>query len=175
MSQTAPRATFSVTLTAEDYLRAAGVASLSGGRLRTVWVGFLLCTALTVTMAGALIAYPLAAVLVMLGGGVIALTTLCLMQYAFTRKTAQDYRLFSAVFSTVQVTLWEDTLEYRGEHAVRKEGYALFSRLVESRALFVLLREDGTFLAIPKRDMPEDGRAAAFLQLTFSRKYKRTK
>lgn len=168
-----PRAVCSVAVTAEDYASAARIASLNGGRLRTVWLGFVLCTALTVTVAGSLLAYPWAAIGLLLGGGVIALTTLCLLRYAFKRTVARDYTVFAATFPTADVILWEDTLEYNGEFCQRKEAYALFSGLAESRTLFVLQREDGTFLAIPKRALPADGAAADFLRFTFARKYRK--
>ncbi len=170
-----PRAVFSVSITEEEYLRAARVASRNGGRLRVVWTGFVLCAALTLTVAGALAAYPWAALWLCAVGGTIALVTLCLMRYAFLRTAARDYRVFSAVFSTTEVTLWEDTLEYSGTSCCRKEAYALFSRLVENETQFLLLRDDGTFLLLPKQAFPTDGHAADFLRVTFARKYRRTR
>lgn len=168
-----PRAVLTVTVTAEEYAAAARLASLGGGRLRTIWVGFLLLAALTLTVASSLLAYPWAAGLLLLGGGVIALTTLCLMQYAFGRTTARNYAVFSATFPTMEVVLREDTLTYGSDACQRTEAYALFSWLTESRSLFVFRREDGTFFVIPKRAIPADNRAAEFLRFTFARKYKK--
>ncbi|MBE6757671.1 MAG: YcxB family protein [Ruminococcaceae bacterium] len=176
MAQSAsPRAVFSVAVTVEEYTAAARIASLGGGRLRTAWVGFVLLAALTLTIAASLAAYTLAAIGLLLGGGVIALTALCLMQYAFGRTVARNYTVFSATFPTAEVVLWEDMLEYNGAYCRRNEAYALFSRLVESRTLFVLQREDGTFLVIPKRALATTDNAADFLRLTFARKYRKTR
>ncbi|MBE6768352.1 MAG: hypothetical protein E7549_05500 [Ruminococcaceae bacterium] len=166
-----PRAVLTATVTAQDYAAAARIASQNGGRLRTAWVGFVLAAALTLTVAGSLLAYPWAAVLLLLSGGVIALTALCLMRYAFDRTTARNYDVFCATFPTVEIVLWEDTLEYKSERCQRNEAYARFSRLVETRTLFVLQREDGTFLAIPKA--ATDSRTEEFLRFTFARKYKK--
>ena len=173
MSATAPRASFSVIVTEEDYRAAARVASLFGGRLRDAWVGFALCAALTFTIAGALVAYPWVAMLLALVGTGIAVVTLCFLYHLFRRTVTARYAVFSALFSTVQITLWEDTLDYEGNGCSRQESYALFSRLAESRRTFVLLREDGTFLVIPKADMSEE--TAAFLRTTFARKYRRVR
>ncbi len=168
-----PRAVLSATVTAEEYTAAARISSANGGRLRTAWVGFVLMAALTLTVAGSLLAYPWAALCLLLSGGVIALTALCLMRYVFERTTARNYTVFSATFPTVEILLWEDTLEYKGTGCERCEAYALFSRLVETRTLFVLQREDGTFLVIPKQAIPADSHAAEFLRFTFARKYKK--
>ncbi len=168
-----PRAVFRTTITAEEYAAAARIASLGGGQLRNVWAGFVLLVALTLILAGAMIAYPWVAIVLLLTGGVIALTTLCLMRHAFKRTTARNYAVFAATFPTVEITLWEDMLEYAGETCRWEEPYALFSRMVETRALFVLQREDGTFLAIPKNAVPTDGNAIEFLRFTFARKYKK--
>ena len=81
--------------------------------------------------------------------------------------------MFSAVFATVQVTLWEDTLVDVGNGCVRHESYALLSRLAVSRRACILLREDGSFLVIPKTQM--DDAALAFLRTTFARKYRRVR
>ena len=166
-----PRAIITATVTAEEYATAARIASQNGGRLRTVWVGFALLTALTLTVAGSLLAYPWAAALLLLAGGVIALTSLCLMQYAFGRAVARQYTVFSAMFPSVTVTLREDTLVYESERCERTEAYALFSCLVETGTLFVLQREDGTFLVIPKTATDES--TVEFLRFTFARKYKK--
>lgn len=168
----APRAVFTVTVTAEDYRAAARIASRNGGMLRGAWIGFALCAALVLTVAGGLAAYPWAALLLLLCGGVIALTALCLMRHAFLRTATRQYAVFSTLFSTVQVTLWEDMLEYGGEGCRRLESYALFSRLVETRTALVLLREDGTFLVIPKTEAIS-AQTLEFLRLTFARKYRK--
>ena len=173
MSADTPRAVFEATVTADEYLRAARLASLGGGRLRTVWVGFVLSAAITLTVAGSLLAYPLVAGLLFLAGGVISLTTLCLMRFNFARTTARNYTVFSNTFPTVEIVLWEDMMEYRSECCKREEPYALFSRVVENSTLFVLQREDGTFLAIPKRAIAADPHIAEFLRFTFARKYRK--
>ena len=173
MAQATPRATFSVTVTEDEYRAAARTAALFGGRLRDAWLGFVLCVAITLTVAGALIAYLWAAVTLAVAGFGIAVVTLCFLYHVFYRNVSVQYKVFSAVFATVQVTLWEDTLDYEGNGCVRHESYALFSRLVESRRAFVLLREDGMFLVIPKTTM--DDTATAFLRTTFARKYRRVR
>ncbi len=173
MSAMTPRASFAVTVTEEDYRAAARAASLFSGRLRDAWVGFALCAAITLTVAGALIAYLWAAALLVLVGGGIAVVTLCFLYHLFHRIVTTQYAVFSALFSSVQVTLWEDTLDYEGNGCTRQESYALFSRLVESRRACILLREDGTFLVIPKADMPEE--CVSFLRTTFARKYRRVR
>lgn len=172
---TPPRAAFTVTVTAQDYRTAARIASLNSGRLREAWMGFVLCAALCLTVAGALVAYPIAALLLLLVGGCIALVTLCVMHHIFTRTAAANYHVFATLFPTVRVTLWEDTLDYVGSSCARQEPYALFSRLVENGSSFILLREDGTFLVIPKKDLPPDDAAAAFLRETFARKYRKVR
>lgn len=171
MSVTEPRASFSVTVTEEDYRAAARAAALFGGRLRDAWLGFFLCLAVTFTVAGALIAYLWAAVTLAVAGIGIAMVTLCFLYHVFNRATTTQYRVFSALFSTVKVTLWEDTLDYEGNVCTRQESYALFSRLTESSRACILLRDDGDFLIIPKAEMDEA--TLAFLRTTFARKYRR--
>lgn len=173
MSATTPRATFAVTVTEADYRAAARTASLFGGRLRDAWLGFFLCIAITLTVAGALIAYLWAAVILAVAGIGIAVVTLCFLYHLFHRTVTTQYKVFSALFSTVQVTLWEDTLLYEGNGCTREESYALFSRLAESRRAFIFLHEDGTFLVIPKSDVPDE--CVAFLRTTFARKYRRVR
>lgn len=172
MSQSAPRAAFSVTVTADEYRAAARIASHTAGQLRGAWLGFALCMLLVLTVAGALVAYPWAALLLLLCGGVIALTALCLMRHAFLRTAARQYLVFSSLFPTVQVTLWEDMLEYNGENCRRQEPYALFSRLVETRTTLVLLHEDGSFLVIPKNEAIS-AETLDFLRRVFARKYRK--
>ncbi len=173
MSATAPRASLSVTVTEEDYRAAARVAALFGGRLRDAWVGFAMCAAITLTVAGALVAYPWAAVMLLVVGAGIGVVTLCFLYHLFHRTVTAQYAVFSALFSDVQVTLWEDTLDYEGNGCARQEEYALFARLAESRRAFIFLREDSTFLVIPKANVPEA--AATFLRTTFARKYRRVR
>ncbi len=173
MAATTPRATFAVTVTEADYRAAARTAALFGGRLRNAWLGFFLCMAITLTVAGALIAYRWAAVTLAVAGISIAVVTLCFLYHLFHRAVTTQYKVFSALFSTVQVTLWEDTLIYEGNGCTREESYAHFSRLAESRRAFLFLREDGTFLVIPKTDASEE--CAAFLRTTFARKYRRVR
>ena len=173
MADTTPRATFAVTVTQEEYAAAARAAALFGGRLRDAWLGFVLCVAVTLTVAGALIAYLWAAVTLAVAGVGIAVVTMCFLYHLFYRRVQMQYNVFSAVFSTVQVTLWDDTLDYEGNACARHESYALFSRLVESRRAFILLQEDGAFLVIPKA--PMDDAVIAFLRTTFARKYRRVR
>lgn len=89
---------------------------------------------------------------------------------------ARDYAVFAALLSPATVTLWEDSMEIAGEAFTRRDPYALLPLLAETPALFVFLREDGTFAVLPKRAMPVDGgRVAEFLRGTFSRKYRRVR
>lgn len=168
-----PRAVLKTTVTADEYAAAARIASINGGRLRTVWVGFVLMVALILTVAASILAYPWAAGLLLLIGGVIALSALCLMQYVFGRTVMRHYAVFSKTYPSVEIVLWEDTIEYKSARCERTEAYALFSRLVETAALFVLQREDGTFLVIPKTATAENRHAEEFLRFTFARKYKK--
>ena len=171
-----PRAAFSFSLTEEEYMAAARVASRRYGRLRDARIGFGLCAALTAVMVVALASYRWAALFLLFCGGVIALCTFVLLRHAALRAMRQNYHVFSNVVGPVQVTLWEDWLDYNGEGVQRQEPYALFSQLAETPASFVLLQEDGGFLAIPKRAcLQDDGRAADFLRTTFARKYRRTR
>ena len=115
----------------------------------------------------------LPAAILAVAGISIAVVTVCFLFHLFHRNVTTQYKVFSALFSTVQVTLWEDTLVYKGNNCTREESYALFSRLTESRRAFIFLHEDGTFLVIPKTDVPEE--CVAFLRTTFARKYRRVR
>ena len=94
--------------------------------------------------------------------------------HTFRRAARRDYKTYRELYPTLRITLWEDTLTAEGADFARHDPYALFKRMIETRTLFVLLREDGSFLVLPKHDLPLDGgRVPEFLRATFARKYSR--
>lgn len=89
-------------------------------------------------------------------------------------QAKRDYAVFAALFSPAVVTLWEDTMEIAGAQFVRRDPYARLEKLLDTPAQFVLLREDGGFAVLPKREMPVDGgRVAAFLRGQFANRCRR--
>lgn len=96
------------------------------------------------------------------------------LRFAGGRRAREQFQTYTRLFPTAQVSLWDDFLTVEGEGFSRSDPYALLLRLLETRTLFLMLREDGSFLILPKHDLPLDGgRVPSFLRETFARKYKR--
>lgn len=90
-----------------------------------------------------------------------------------TRAAILPFHPYEAVFSPATLRFYEDWLELSGEQFWRREPYALFDGLVETGTLFVFWHKDGSFIALPKRTLPDEERVLSFLRNTFARKYRR--
>ena len=167
-----PRASFVTAVTKEEYTAAARVASRRRGWLCVARRGVLIGGGTTVALAWLLRGWPSAALLI-LAAGVLLFGGLCwLARLGVDHTAARHYAVFSALYATATVTLWEDERELSGPAWRRQYAYALIPLLVETRTAFVFLRGDGRFVVLPKRDIPVDGgRVTTFLRTVFARKY----
>lgn len=169
-----PRAAFLMTVTQQEYVAAALVASRLTGRLHTMRRVVPVGVVLVVLLAWLCRTRPPVAVGVLIAGLLLWTAAALAARRSVESAAERDHAVFAAVLTPTTVTLWEDSLELSGEQLLRRDPYGCLSLLGETAALFVPVREDGTFVVLPKRAMPVDsGRAATFLRNTFARKYRR--
>ena len=152
-----------VDLTEDEYVEASVLASRFAGSLRALPA---LLAAAVVALAAGLstmnwfwityrsIAFPL---FLCLCGALLLLYGLWLEPRRVQRRAREDFAVHHALMAGAEVSLRADDLVTVTPKATLTDPYALLPLCVETKTLFVLIKDRERMLTIPKRCFPKDG------------------
>lgn len=176
--QIKPRATLTVDLTEKEYIRASLLAERRGGALRPMPLVVLLSAALLLvglcSMSWFRVHYNtmILPLLFCVGCPVLLFFFFGMLPRFLKKQAARDYAARRALLGPVVIELYADYVVTTGAHLTLNDPYALMAGCIETPRLFVLLKDGGRMLVLPKRCLPEEGgeEITAFLRLVFARR-----
>ena len=173
-----PRAEFPVTVTKDEYIRAALLAARRTGALRSTPA--VVATAALVLLLGVFsvgwTGVPLSVSILF-----CALCPLILLLFfvaepgAVRRQAGRDYQTYAALLCPATLRIFPDNVVTVAPHLTLTDQYALMPECIETPELLVFLKDRERFLVLPKRCMPEEQREALLEQfrITFVRRRRR--
>ena len=173
-----PRAEFPVTVTKEEYIRAALLAARRTGALRSTPV-VVAAAALLLLLGAFSFGWPGVPFSVSVFFCVLSPLTLLLFfvaePAAVRRQAGRDYLTYAALLCPATLRLFPDNVVTAAPHLTLTDQYALIPECVETPELLVFIKDRERFLVLPKRCIPEEQRENVLEQLrvTFIRRRRR--
>lgn len=163
-----PRAEFPVTVTKDEYVRAALLAARWTGALRPAPA--VVVAAALVLLLGAY-SFGWTGVPVSVSIFFCALCPLILLVFfvaepaAVRRQAGRDYQTYAALLCPARLRLYPDNVVTAAPTLTLTDSFALMPALVETPELLVFLKDRERFLVLPKHCIPEDRRDETLEQI----------
>ena len=162
-------------LTEKEYVQASMIMARRSGALRSLP---LVLAAAAVILTVGMFSFswfptvPLLAALICLCCPLVLILFFAVEPAGVRRQALKDYAVYAKIMEPAMLQLYADNAVTRSPMLTLYDQYALMVECIETRELFILIKDRERCLVLPKRCIPEDKRkeTAEFLRLTFVRK-----